>query len=71
MKCETITTVDECALRANSMHVRHAIVNVNVVIGVVLCGLLVGCARRSSFTCDAVVLIHFVLIALLEAIVFM
>ena len=30
-----------CAVRADSVHVRHAIVDVNVVIGVVLCVLLV------------------------------
>ena len=29
-------------MRADSVHVRHAIVEVNVVIDVVLCGLLVG-----------------------------
>ena len=29
-------------MRADSVHVRHAIVEVNVVIGVLLCGLLVG-----------------------------
>ena len=34
---------EQCAKCADSMHVvRHAIVEVNVVIGVVLCGLLVG-----------------------------
>ena len=33
---------EQCAICADSMHVvRHAIVEVNVVIGVVLCGLLV------------------------------
>ena len=43
VKCETITTVEhKCAVRADSVHVRLAIVEVNVVIGVVLCGLLVG-----------------------------
>ena len=38
MKCETITTVEQrCAMRADSMHVvRHAIVEVNVVIGVLV-----------------------------------
>ena len=41
VKCETITTVEQCAVHANSVHVRHASVEVNVVIGVVLCGLLV------------------------------
>ena len=33
---------NKCAVRADSVHVRHAIVEVNVVIGVLLCGLLVG-----------------------------
>ena len=33
---------NKCAVRADSVHVRHAIVDVNVVIGVVNCGLLVG-----------------------------
>ena len=33
---------NNCAVRAESVHVRHAIVNVTVVIRVVLCGLLVG-----------------------------
>ena len=32
---------NKCAVRADSVHVRHASVEVNVVIGVVLCGLLV------------------------------
>ena len=38
VKCETITTVEQrCAMRADSMHVvRHAIVEVNVVIGVLV-----------------------------------
>ena len=56
---------NKCAMRANSVHVRHAIVDVNVVIGVVLCGRLVGVRVVPVFLdCDAVVLIHFVLIAL-------
>ena len=59
MKCETITTVEQCAVRADSVHVRHAIVEVNVVIGVLLCGLLVGIRVGPVFVCDAVVhLIH-------------
>ena len=33
---------NNCAVRADSVHVRHASIDVNVVIGVVLCGLLVG-----------------------------
>ena len=55
---------NKCAVRADSVHVRHAIVEVNVVIGVVLCGLLVGVRVVPIVVCDAVVLIHFVLIAL-------
>ena len=52
-------------MRADSVHVRHAIVDVNVVIGVVLCGLLVGVRVVPVFVCDAVVrLIHFILMAL-------
>ena len=54
-------------MRAVSMHVHHAIVGVpcvNVVIGVVLGELLVGVRVVPVFVCDAVVLIHFVLIAL-------
>ena len=37
-------TITSCGtkMRADSVHVRHASVEVNVVIGVVLCGLLVG-----------------------------
>ena len=35
-------TVEQCAMRADSVHVRHAIVEVNVVIGVLLCVLLLG-----------------------------
>ena len=59
MKCETITTVEQCAVRADTVHVRHAIVEVNVVMGVLLCGLLVGVRVIPVFVCDAVVhLIH-------------
>ena len=57
-------------MRADSVYVRHASVEVNVVIGVVLCGLLVDVRVVPVFTCDAVVLIHFVLITLLVAICF-
>ena len=40
--CGVITSVDQCALCASSTHdVHHAIVGVNVVIGVVHCELLV------------------------------
>ena len=44
VKCETITTVEQCAVRADSVHVRHASVVVNVVIGVQLCVCLLMCA---------------------------
>ena len=54
---------NKCAVRADSVHVRHAIVDVNVVIGGRALWSACWCTRRSSFTCDAVVLIHFVLIA--------
>ena len=56
---------NKCAVRADSVHVRHAIVEVNVVIGVLLCGLLVVVRVVPVFLdCDAVVLIHFVFKAL-------
>ena len=43
MKCETTSSVKECALRARSTHgVQHAIVEVNIVIGVVLGEVLVA-----------------------------
>ena len=52
-------------MRADSVHVRHAIVEVDVVIGVLLVGLLVGVRIVPIVVCDAVVFIHFVLIALI------
>ena len=61
---------NKCAVRADSVHVRHAFVEVNVVIGVLLCGLLVGVRVVPIVVCDAAVLIHFVLIALTVAFVF-
>ena len=39
--CEIIITSCGTKVRANSMHVRHAIVEVNVVIGVLLVGVRV------------------------------
>ena len=37
MRCETTSSVEECALRARATHgVHHAIVEVNIVIGVAL-----------------------------------
>ena len=56
---------NKCAVRADSVHVRHAIVEVNVVIGVlVVHGELLVVVRVVPvfLDCDAVVLIHFVLI---------
>ena len=64
-------------MRADSVHVRHASVEVlvhyvNVVIGVVLGELLVFVVRvRSNFTCDGVVRRTLVLIPFHVAIVFM
>ena len=43
MRCDTTSSVKECALRARSTHgVHHAIVEVNIVIGVVLGEVLVA-----------------------------
>ena len=63
---------NKCALRADSGHVRHAIVEVNVVIGVLVVHgeLLVGVRVVPIVVCDAVVLIHFVLIALYRSLCF-
>ena len=49
-----VTAVEQCASVQNSVHVRHASVEVqvqcvNVVIGVVLGGAACWCTRRSSF----------------------
>ena len=49
---------------------RHAIVEVNVVIGVLLCGLLVVRVVPAVVCDDAVVRRTFILIALIVAIVF-
>ena len=50
--CEIIITSCGIKVRADSMHVRHAIVEVNVVIGVLLVGVRVV---PFFFVCDAVV----------------
>ena len=58
---------NKCAVRADSVHVRHAIVEVNVVIGVLVVHselLVVVRVVPVFLDCDAVVLIHFVLMAL-------
>ena len=53
MRCETTSSVKECALRARSTHgVHHAIVEVNIVIGVVLEVLV---ARVVPLVVDAVI----------------
>ena len=53
MRCETTSSVKECALRARSTHgVHHAIVEVNIVIGVVLGEVLVA---HVVPLCDAVI----------------
>ena len=55
MRCETTSSVKECALRARSTHgVHHAIVEVNIVIGVVLGEVLVA-RVVVSLVVDAVV----------------
>ena len=65
--CGVITGVDQCALRARSTHdVHHAIVEVNVVIGVLVvhCELLVVRVVPVVVCDDAVVRRTLVLIAL-------
>ena len=53
MRCETTSSLEECALRARSTHgVHHASVGVNIVIGVVLGEVLV--ARVVPLVVDAV-----------------
>ena len=73
MKCETTSSVKECALRARSTHgVHHAIVEVNIVIGVVLGEVLV--ARVVPLVVDAVIgltlglIAHVVIVVFVEAI---
>ena len=72
--CGVITSVDQCALRARSTHdVHHAIVGVNVVIGVLVvhCELLVVRVVPLVVVCDdAVVRRTLGLIALVEIVVF-
>ena len=73
MRCETTSSVEECALRARSTHgVHHAIVEVNIVIGVVLGEVLV--ARVVPLVVDAVIgltlglIAHVVIVVLVVAI---
>ena len=65
MKCETTSSVKECALRARSTHgVHHAIVGVNVVLGEVLV------ARVVPLVVDAVIGLPLSLIAHVVVVVF-
>ena len=69
MRCETTSSVKECALRARSTHgVHHAIVEVNIVIGVVLGEVLV--ARVVPLVADAVIGLALSLIAHVVVVVF-
>ena len=68
MRCETTSSVKECALRARSTHaVHHAIVEVNIVIGVVLGEVLVA---RVVPLVDAVIGLTLGLIAHVVTVVF-
>ena len=65
MRCETTSSVKECALRARSTHgVHHAIVEVNIVIGEVLV------ARVVPLGVDAVIGLTLGLIAHVVIVVF-
>ena len=76
MRCETTSSVKECALCASSAHdVHHASVRVNVVIGV----LVLHCELHVDVrvhviplvdVCDAVIDLTLVLIALVVIVVF-
>ena len=69
MRCETTSSVKECALRARSTHgVHHAIVEVNIVIGVVLGEVLV--ARVVPLVADAEIglIAHVVIVVFVVAI---
>ena len=69
MRCETTSSMKECAPRARSTHaVHHAIVEVNIVIGVVLGEVLV--ARVVPLVVDAVVGLTLGLIAHVVIVVF-
>ena len=69
MRCEMTSCVEECALRARSTHgVHHAIVEVNIVIGVVLGEVLV--ARVVPLGVDAVIGLTLSLIAHVVIVVF-
>ena len=69
MRCETTTSVKECALRARSTHgVHHAFVEVNIVIGIVLGEVLV--AHVVPVVVDAVIGLALSLIAHVVIVVF-
>ena len=69
MRCETTSSVKECAPRARSTHgVHHAIVEVNIVIGVVLGEVLV--AHVVPLVVDAVIGLALSLIAHVVIVVF-
>ena len=69
MKCEMTSSVEQCALRARSTHgVHHAIVEVNIDIGVVLREVLV--ARVVPLVVDAVIGLTLDLIAHVVIVVF-
>ena len=69
MRCETTSSVEEYALRARSTHgVHHAIVKVNIVIGVMFGEVLV--ARVVPLVVDAVVGLTLCLIAHVVVVVF-
>ena len=69
MRCETTSSVKECALRVRSTHgVHHAIVEVNVVIGVVLGEVLV--AHVVPLVVDAIIGLTLGLIAHVVIVVF-
>ena len=72
MKCEMTSSVKECALRASSTHgVHHAIVEVNIVIGVVLGEAhVVVRVHVPLVVCDAVIDLTLGLIALVVIDVF-
>ena len=60
VRCVSSTAVERCGMRADSVHVRHASVEVqvhcvNVVIGVVLGELLVVVRVVPVFVCDGAV----------------
>ena len=70
--CGVITSVDQCALRAHSTHgEHHAIVGVNVVIGVLVVHCELHVVRVDPVVCDdAVVRRTLVLIALCRSLCF-